>query len=320
MSLDIVHKFNDKRVLLVGDTIIDIYTYCNVVCQALYAPIPEVEEVRSNISFGGNSLIATNILELGGKVTFVSVVGDDSEAKYYSSFTHKNLKKFFFVDKSRKTTVKQRWFADGRPLLQVNSVDNHDISLELEAKIFEVLEREVKKVDVIVVMDPQHGFLTRNMIAKLLELSKRFDKPLYVDVQISHRKSKHIQYRGADTFFLNRKEAKAIHPGFTPGRSRQLLKEIARRLKTQNVVVKLGEKGSVALLGGRYIVTKAHSVEAVDVCGAGDSFLAVFSLCDREMPEHSLDIANVWGGLATTIHGTVPPKREALVKVFEEHL
>ena len=312
-----IHTFKDRRVLIVGDTILDMYTYCNIVCEALYAPIPEVEETSTAVSFGGNSLVASNILELGGTVTFVSVVGDDATAKQYDSFVHPNLKKIFFVDKTRKTTVKQRWFADGKPLLQVNTVDNHDLSETLEKKVCVALEKEFKKSDIVVVMDPQHGFLTKNLITKILELSKKYEKPLYVDVQISHRESKHTLYKGADTFFLNSGEAKAIHPHFSATNAKQSLEEIAKKLDARNIIVKLGEKGSVALFEGKYIRTKAHPVSPVDVCGAGDAFLAAFSLCDRDTPEDSLTIANVWGGLSTTVHGTVPPKREDLLKMLD---
>ena len=309
-----IEGFKDKNVLVVGDTIVDIYTYTNIVCEALYAPVPEAEEVRSAISFGGNSLVARNMLELGGNVTFVSVVGDDAAARYYDAFTHPRLQKIFFTDPSRKTTVKQRWFADGKALLQVNQVDNHDLSPALEKKVCTALEKAIKNTDVIVVMDPQHGFLTKNIIAKLHALSKKYNKPLYVDVQISHRESKHILYRGADTFFLNSTEAKAVHPEFSVGTALRSLAEIAEKLDAQNVIVKLGKRGSVAWFGGTYIKTPAHSVEAVDPCGAGDAFLAAFALCDRSFPHDSLTIANIWGGLSTTIHGTISPQKKDLKK------
>lgn len=307
-----IEGFKDKNVLVVGDTIVDIYTYTNIVCEALYAPIPEAEEVRSVVSFGGNSLVASNMLELGGNVAFVSVVGDDDAAKHYDAFTHPRLRKLFVTDKTRKTTVKQRWFAGSKALLQVNQVDNHDLSPALEKKVCALLEKEVPQTDVIVVMDPQHGFLTKNIIAKLHALSKKYTKPLYVDVQISHRESRHTLYQGADTFFLNSTEAKAVHPEFSVATALRSLAEIAEKLEAQNVIVKLGKRGSVAWFGGTYIKTPAHAVEAVDPCGAGDAFLAAFALCDPGTPEDSLKIANIWGGLSTTIHGTIPPKKKDL--------
>ena len=304
--------------LLVGDTILDVYTYCNIVCEALYAPVPEAEEIRSSISFGGNSLVASNMLELGAKVTFLSVIGDDDAATQYDSFKHPNLEKIFLIDKTRKTTVKQRWFADGKALLQVNTVDNHDLSPSLEKKVFSILEKEIKKTDVVVVMDPQHGFLTKNIIKKMLELCEVYQKPLHVDVQISHRESKHELYKGADTFFLNRNEARALVTDFSIASSKKALEKISKSLNAKNIIIKLGEKGSVAFLNNTFIKTPALAVDAVDVCGAGDAFLAAFSLCDGDDPTSMLKIASIWGSLSTTIHGTIPPKKRDLLNRLDE--
>src|SRR3972149_6635628 len=192
MKLDIIKSFKDKRVLLVGDTILDIYIYGNVVGQALDAPVPEVEEGKVNTFFGGNGLVASHILELGGHLTFITVLGADEDAKYYDSLVHPKLKKIFLVDNTRRTTVKRRWYDGWKKLLQVNKVDNHDISVSLEKKLLGHIEREVKNVD-----------------------------------------------------------------------------------------VKLGSRGAIAIFNGQYIKSQPYKVRAVDVCGAGDAFLAAFSLGDR---------------------------------------
>ncbi len=318
MKLDIIRLFRDKRVLLVGDPILDIYIYCNVVSQALYAPVPEVEETKSVVSFGGNGLVASNILELGGSLTFFSVIGDDEDAKYYDSFTHPRLKKFFFVDKTRKNTVKRRWYADGEVLLQANKVDNHSINPELEKRIIKSIELHVKKADVVVVMDPQHGLMTKGLVNYLKKVSKKYKKPMYVDVQISHKKSNHYLYRGVDGMFLNEREAKAIYPKFDVKKPQQTLLSIMKKLRLSNVVVKLGNRGSISVFNGRYIKSQPHKVKAVDVCGAGDAFLAAFSLGDRDYPEESLTIANIWGALSATIHGTKPPKKEDLIRALRK--
>ena len=80
--------------------------------------------------------------------------------------------------------------------------------------------------------------------------------------------------------------------------------------------MKISEHGSIALFGKEYIKSPPYKVKTVDVCGAGDAFLAAFSLGDREYPKESLDIANIWGALSTTIHGTLPPKRKDLIKAI----
>ena len=149
MKKYIINSFRNKKVLLIGDTMLDVYIYGDIIGEALDAPVPEVEERKISVSPGGNGLIANNILELGGKLTFISIVGDDADAKFYDEFAHKNLKKIFLVDKTRRSTVKRRWYAGGKKLLQVNKVDNHYLIPSLEKKLLSYIKQEVKKADVI---------------------------------------------------------------------------------------------------------------------------------------------------------------------------
>ena len=316
MKLDIIKSFKDKRVLLIGDAILDVYIYGRVVGESLDAPVPEVEEGQANIFFGGNGLVANHILGLGGHLTFITILGADEDAKYYDSLVHPKLKKIFLVDNTRRTTVKRRWYDGWKKLLQVNKVDNHDISVSLEKKLLGHIEREVKNVDVIVVMDPQHGLLKQTLIDNLLKISKKYEKPLYVDVQISHKKSNHHLYRNVDCMLLNEKEAKAVYPKFDIKKPKQSLLTIMKKLRLKNVVVKLGNRGVIAIFNGQYIKSQPYKVRAVDVCGAGDAFLAAFSLGDRSRPEESLKIANIWAALSTKIHGTIPPKKKDLIRAI----
>lgn len=316
MERDILGSFRNKKVLLVGDAILDVYIYGTIVGEALDAPVPEVEEKSSAVFFGGNGLVASNILALGGHLTFITVVGADEDAKQYDSFIHPKLKKIFLVDDTRRTTVKRRWYANGKKLLQVNKVDNHSISASLEKRVCGHIEREVKNVDAIVVMDPQHGLLTKGLIDFLKNISQKHKKPLYVDTQISHRKSNHHLYRGVDCILFNEKEAKAVYPAFDSKRPEQTLLAIMKKLKLKNVVVKLGSRGSVAICNGQFIKSPPYKVKAVDVCGAGDAFLAAFSLGDMNESKESLAIANIWGALSTEIHGTIPPGKKDLLRVL----
>jgi|SRR3989344_2121537 len=312
----VLGSFKNKNVLLIGDAMLDIYTYTTVVGQALYAAVPEVEEISSTISFGGNGLVASNILELGGNLTFFTVIGADQDAKLYDSFAHARLKKFFFIDKTRKSTVKRRWYAGNRALLQVNTVDNHDISRNLEKRIIKSIKPHIKHADVIVVMDPQHGLLTKGLINYLKQASRKFKKPMYVDGQISHRKSNHHLYAGVDCILMNEKEARAVYPAFNIKKPEQTLLAIKKKLRLKNIIVKLGDRGSIAILNDRYIKSRSYKVKAVDTCGAGDAFLAAFSLGDVSRSGESLTIANIWGALSTTIHGTLPPKKKDLIRAI----
>lgn len=318
MKSDVIRPFNGKKILLVGDTILDVYIYGNVIGLSPDAPSPEMEETKSSISFGGNGLVASHILELGGNLTFITVLGNDNDARHYDAWVHPKLNKIFLRDNTRKTTVKRRWYDKGKKLLQANRVDNHYLNRSIEKKVLGHVKKIVRTIDTIVIMDPQHGMLTKKIIKTIVALSKKHKKPLYVDAQVFHRPSNHHFYKGADTIFFNQKEAKAVYPRFDFKNPEQSLLAIKKKLSLKNVIVKLGENGSTALFSGKYIKTVPHKVKAVDVCGAGDAFLAAFSVFHKDNPEESLRIANLWGALSTTIHGTIPPRKADLAKILRK--
>ena len=114
-----------KKVLLIGDTILDVYIYGKVIGTSPDAPVQEVEETETKVFFGGNGLIASHILELGGDLTFITMLGADEDAKYYDSWTHPKLKKVFLIDPTRKTTVKRRWYDGLRKILMDKMVFTH---------------------------------------------------------------------------------------------------------------------------------------------------------------------------------------------------
>ncbi len=312
-KLDIIESFKQKKILLIGDTILDVYSYSHAVCKALDAPTVEAEQDKFSVSFGGASLVANNILELGGSVIFFSVVGDDENARHYDSFDNPRLDKHFFIDKNRRTTVKRKFWVDGYKLLQVNEVDNYGIDANLEKEIADSIEPHVDKADLMVISDPQHGMLTNNLIKHLKGLAKKYQKPLYVDTQISHKDSNHHLYKNADCIFLNQNEAKAVDPGFDTDKPEYSLNLIREELEIPNVIVKIGDKGSLALFSGNYIKASPYGVKTVDACGAGDAFLAAFSLGDTKSIADTLEVSNIWAALSTTIYGTDVAKKQDLI-------
>ncbi|MBI2042695.1 MAG: hypothetical protein HYT21_03060 [Candidatus Nealsonbacteria bacterium] len=316
-ELDIIKDFEQKKVLLIGDTILDVYSTGQEVCQSSDSRAAEIEEGQVALSFGGASGVANNILELGGQVIFFSIVGDDAAAQSYDSFVHPNLKKYFIVDTQRPTIVKKRFWINGQKIFQANRVNNQDISPEIEKNLIIKIEPILNQADLIVVLDARHGLMTEALIQQLIDLSKKYNKPMYVDSQISHKGGNHRLYQGADCLFLNEAEARTVYAGFDADNPEFSVKEIKARLELSNVVVKLGARGSAVFFNGQFIIHPAHQVQVVDPCGAGDAFLAAFSLGDRQKPADSIGIANTWAALSTTILGTSPANKQDLIKIYE---
>ena len=147
-KLAIIKSFQDKKVLLVGDTILDAYIYGRKVGKDLDCPsVPQVKEIDVFRTFGGASLVAANMLELGAHVFFVSVVGADKNAEHYNAFSHPKLRKFLVIDERRKTTTKSRIFVNGKKMLWLNQVSDREIDSDIEKKLINSIKPLIKEVD-----------------------------------------------------------------------------------------------------------------------------------------------------------------------------
>ena len=299
-----------KHILLFGDPILDIYVYGSAIGKSLETPTIVAKEQDRKISFGGSSLVARNILELGGKVSYVTVLGNDKEAKLYEGLKHKNLTKHFIVDPIRRTTIKKRFWVDGYKLLQIDNLDNRDISQKIQGEIVQIVNKEMVKTDVVVISDYRHGMMTPHIINFVLKTANQHNKKVFVDSQVSHRKSVHHYYKDSYMVLLSEKEAKDVDPNF----GLDNFDELKHKLGKSNICVKLGENGSIASVKGKVVKTSAIKVQPLDVCGAGDAFLAALCISDLDNIEASLKKSNIWAGLSTLIHGTTPPKKADLEK------
>lgn len=307
-------RFDSARVLLIGDTILDIYTYGTAM--GLSAETPTIVARRKEVrySLGGAALVCRNLLELGASVSFLTLIGADEEAAHVRDFAAPKLTLLPVADPSRPTTVKHRFWVDGYKLFQLDQRDDSPISASVASEALSLVDRVLPGVDLMVISDYRHGLLSQQFTAALLPRLRSAGKPIYIDSQVSQNASNHTLYRGDCIMVLNLKEARCIDPAFVPSHDPQAFAVLNRELATNRIVVKLGDQGALFQDGPRVFQAPARSVSVVDTTGAGDAFLSAFCLAGADDPEWALRLANAWAGLAVQIHGTIPPSRTDLLR------
>lgn len=312
----IVERFAAARVLLIGDTILDIYTYGKAL--GLSAETPTIVARRQEVrySLGGAALVCRNLLELGASVDFVTLVGADEEAAHIREFASPSLQLRAIADPARPTTVKHRFWVDGYKLFQLDQRDDSPIPAAIADQVLSSVESALRHADIVVISDYRHGLLSPEVVATLLPRLRGSGKPVYVDSQVSQTASNHTLYRGGCVMVLNLKEARCIDPSFSPSLDSQAFAALNRELDSNRIVIKLGDQGALFQIGPRVYAAPAPSVNVKDTTGAGDSFLSALCLAGLDEPEASLRIANAWAGLSVQIHGTIPPQRADLLKLI----
>ena len=311
-------RFERAKVLLIGDTILDIYTYGTAL--GLSAETPTIVAAKREVrhSLGGAALVCRNLLELGASVDFITLMGDDAESDYVRAFRAPKLELVMIAAAGRRTTVKHRFWVDGYKLFQLDTRDDVALPQEAVERVMSEVEKRLPSADRVILSDYRHGLFAPDLVDRLKTAVRAAGKPCFVDSQVSQNASNHTLYHGGNVICLNLKEARCIDRGFAPNGDPRGFAVLRRELGTERIVVKLGEDGAVLLDGDRVVAARARKVDVVDTTGAGDAFLAAFCLGGLDEPEASLALANAWAGLSVQIHGTVPPAKADLIAMLEQ--
>lgn len=317
--LGIISNFNNKRVLVIGDSILDANTFLEPAGFALELPIPKYKHLRTDFSFGGAANLVENLLELGAKVSFITLLGKDIYSEYFKKWAHSNLALFSIEEQGRNTIVKERfWLVQGGKNYPKDKINRQTDSLPLpesEEKIINFFLESIKSSEIIIFSDYRHGMLSESLIKKLREISKSKGKLLFASSQVSQSAANHLSYNGVDLVCLNLKEAESILKENSENKFAQLSKML-----NSDICLTLGKKGAILYSQGKEYSADSIAVEEVDSCGAGDSFLASFSISEyKQNPEQALLIGNIWAGLSVTKLGTEVPKKQELINYIKDY-
>ena len=311
----------DKSVLIIGDVILDVWTYARAIGLSLETPTLKAQLLEKKHTFGGTGNVVNNLYELGADIDFFTLLGEDEYTKTYESI--KGVELHCLIEEDRKNTVKERfWIERGGSNykhLQINVIDNQAIKKESINEMIMDIEvmLGVKNFDVIMLIDYRHGLFTKDFLDKLMPVLTDTEIPIVISSQISDYGrglvSNHINFKGADLIVMNKLEAEF---NLGKGQSMEDLPEIFGC----DICVTSGRGGSTLFMDGKKYHSDVIDIEEVDPCGAGDSFISALSLTNWKVsPENSLFISNCWAGLSVQNHGTVCPKKREL-KPYSENL
>ena len=162
-------SFNKKKVLIVGDAMIDAYMWGKIERQSPEAPVPVVEIEKHENRLGGAGNVARNIKSLGATPILCAVVGDDFRGKQLKQLLKEEALSTvgILIEKSRKTTVKTRVISEDKHQLRIDEEDTFPIKVEQE--FLELVYSNIEDVDVIILQDYNKGVLTPFVIKNIIK-------------------------------------------------------------------------------------------------------------------------------------------------------
>src|ERR1044071_2443403 len=170
----IAGEFADKRIIVLGDLMLDEFIWGRVRRISPEAPVPVVEVERQTLALGGAGNVVSNLVALGARPTPVGVVGDDGDAeRMRSRFRDLNVNtNSLVVDPARPTTLKTRIIAHNQQMVRADRESRAPVSSEIENRIIERFRHEVETADAVVVSDYNKGLLTAGALAGTLSCAR----------------------------------------------------------------------------------------------------------------------------------------------------
>jgi D-beta-D-heptose 7-phosphate kinase/D-beta-D-heptose 1-phosphate adenosyltransferase len=317
-----------KRLLVVGDLMLDEFVWGNVARISPEAPVPVVE-VQSESSYpGGAANVARNLKEFASSVTMLGLVGSDAAGEKLTKLllTEKIATDGLFTDPAVPTIVKTRIIAQRQ---QVVRVDREQLTAagSSRADILAKARDLVSQSDAVLIEDYGKGFLDQPFIDTLLETAREHGTLVTCDPNPKNP----LEWPGISTIKPNRSEAFAaagvpltppIHPVEDDTALLKVGEILLKRWNAGSLLITLSEQGMMLFRRDHppyHTPTRAR--EIFDVSGAGDTSISLYTLgiAAGATPEEAAEMANHAAGIVVGKLGTATCSREELERSFLEN-
>ena len=326
----VFEQLQGKRIVIIGDVILDTYIWGDVKRISPEAPVPVFETTTEKTGCGGAANVAQNVASLGGNATLVGVIGADREGeKLVQRLTEMNLVTTgVYTDPQRPTSTKTRVIArgattfpdrerdSGHHLLRIDRESKQEISPQIREHLLDIIAAQLPTSDALIFADYDKGVVTPQLINGVMKHAKSHGIPIVVDP----KQNNFWHYEGVTAVTPNHKEASAavVHEEITDVSDLVAMGEkILDRLSLKALLITRDAKGMSLFYRPADSIVKVehlppHSNIVTDVTGAGDTVVAAFTLAlaaDAEFRAAAM-LSNLAGGIAVGKMGcaTVTPQ------------
>jgi rfaE bifunctional protein kinase chain/domain len=304
-------SFENAKVLVVGDVMLDRYWFGDVERISPEAPVPVLKVGRVEERPGGAANVARNIAALGAQCTLLSVVGNDEAGACLEKLLnqHDNLNALLHRDNSISTIVKLRAIARHQQLLRIDfeTSPSHEV---LHAAL-EDFRAQLSLADVVILSDYGKGGLAH--IAEMIRSARAAGKPVLVDP----KGDDYQRYTGATLLTPNRSEFREVAGSWkTEVELNVKAEKLRTELQLDALLVTRSEDGMSLYRVNDVLNEPTQTREVFDVSGAGDTVIATMAVMlasGADLPA-AVRIANRAAGIVVGKLGTAVVSREEIIQ------
>lgn len=311
-------NINGKKVLVLGDVMVDAYFSGKVDRISPEAPVPIVRVKEREDRLGGAANVALNLKALGAEPIICATVGNDAKGQVFKKLLadlNMSTEGLMTVD-DRPTTVKTRIISQHQQMLRVDEESTADLSNEDQQRLLQTLNEIIAShsVEALIFEDYNKGLLTEHVIKSTIPLCREHGILTTVDP----KKSNFFSFIDCDLFKPNLLEIeqglKTEIGEITHANLDRVMDQLHENLPHKSTLLTLSEHGVYHYSQGDSGLIPAHKRDIADVSGAGDTVIATVTLMllAGASLSNAAAIANLAGGLVCESVGVVPVDRKKL--------
>ena len=311
---EIEQTWESKRLLVVGDVMLDKYIWGEVGRISPEAPVPVVRATHQCERPGGAANVAMNLALLGAQTTVVGFTGGDENERLLAAGLRLNgIASKFVVSSGFPTVTKLRILGGRQQMLRLDSERSGERPQRDYEDLIKAALEQMDGCDALVLSDYAKGVMTPEVCHELIQAARSRGIPVLVDP----KNPDFSRYRGATTIcpnFGELSEAAGMN-----GRDLDTVLQAAEKmlpaLEIDFLTATLSEKGIALVRPGNRFMAPAVARQVFDVSGAGDTVIAVLALCMASglNPESAIQLANTAAGIVVGKVGTVPVEKHELL-------
>lgn len=295
-------KFKGRRVHVIGDTIVDSFTYCAMIGGQTKTPTISVLYQEEKKFIGGAAIVAKHLRSAGADVVFSTVLGDDEDKDYViDGLREAGVDCRAIIDPTRPTTNKNAFICEGQRLLKVDTLDNRSISDDIQKKLVRSIESAAS--DAVVFSDFRHGIFNRRTIPGLVAAIPAGIFKV-ADSQVASRWGNITEFKDFDLITPNEREARFALADQDSG-VRPLASRLFDEAHCRTLILKLGDRGVLTCRSAdhesleSFFVVDSFVDRVVDAVGAGDALLSYATL--SMLATGNPVIATILGSMAAAV-------------------
>jgi D-glycero-beta-D-manno-heptose-7-phosphate kinase len=313
----IIKDFRNRKILVIGDIILDHYIWGQVHRISPEAPVPVVEVTRENLLLGGAANVANNIVSLGAHAAVIGINGEDLAGEALKSILEqKGVDCKGLFTENRPTTVKTRVIAHNQQVVRFDREDSKYVDGRILKGILAHIHAILNDYDAVIISDYKKGMITEDLVKGILKKTKLKNIFVAVDPKVGHFDF----YKGVSLITPNLMEA-ALGAGMEIMDDSSLTKAghtLVKKLSLRAALITRGEQGMSLFEKNKVTHIPTVAQKVYDVTGAGDTVISAFTLAyssGADMADSAI-IANHAAGIVVGEVGTAVASSEQLLKSF----